>query len=146
MFEQKVNEKIGQNSLNYFHQESSSYYKQSQSKFENEVKNFEQKLENTSTYISDLRFSDGFGGKPRALTDYESTIEMPKVKVAQAFALPLLVSLLCGAFLVSTANQPKKGECEAPEEMIAERNVLSSRAAILMNPSNDPCEDRFNCY
>lgn len=41
LFEQKVNEKIGQNSLNYFHQESSSYYKQSQSKFENEVKNFE---------------------------------------------------------------------------------------------------------
>ena len=71
---------------------------------------------------------------------------MPKAKVAQAFALPLLVSLLCGAFLVSTANQPKKGECEASEEVVTERNILSSRAAILMNPSNEPCEDRFNCY
>jgi hypothetical protein len=70
------------------------------------MKVFETKLENTCTYISDLRFSDGLCGKPRALafSDYESTLEMPKAKVAQAFALPFLVSLLCGAFLVSTAN------------------------------------------
>lgn len=80
------------------------------------------------------------------MSDYESALEMPKAKVAQAFALPLLVSLLCGAFLVSTANQSKKGECESPEEVVTERNVLSSRAAILMNPANEPCEDRFNCY
>ena len=45
-----------------------------------------------------------------------------------------------------STNQSKKGECESPEEVVTERNVLSSRAAILMNPANEPCEDRFNCY
>lgn len=112
------------------------------------MKIFEQKLDSTCNYISDLRFSsDGNCGRPRVFTDYESALEMPKAKVAQAFALPLLVSILCGAFLVSTANQPKKGDCEAPEDAKeAERNILSSRAAILINPANEPCEDRFNCY
>lgn len=81
------------------------------------------------------------------MSDQESALEIPTGKVASAFALPFLVSLLCGFFLISTVNTPKKGDCEAPEEtQEAKRNILSSRAAILMNPSNEPCEDRFNCY
>ena len=132
------------NALNYFHQQSSSYYLQSHAKFENELKNFEQRLEDTCQYVSDLRFSDGHCGKPRFVSDTDAALDIPTAKVAQAFALPFLVSLLCGAFLFSTADQPKKGDCEAPVE--PSRNILSSRAAILLNPSNDPCEDRFNCY
>jgi hypothetical protein len=36
-FQQRLNEKISVNSLNFFHQQSSSYYKQSQQKFETEL-------------------------------------------------------------------------------------------------------------
>ena len=73
---------------------------------------------------------------------------MPKIKVAQAFAVPLLVSVLCGFFIyTSTISKNKNNECLADEKLPeAKRNILESRASILVNPSNDPCEDRFNCY
>ena len=66
----------------------------------------------------------------------------------QAFAIPLLVSVMCGYFLVNNQNgrKPSAG-CEAPSEKSnLERNQLASRVKILINQSNDPCEDRFNCY
>jgi len=115
--------------------------------------------------MSDLRFSDGFGGRARPISErddenvhqnhtyniyehyrsgYETTMDMPKTKVAQAFALPFIVSVICGFFIFSS-TQPKNGECEAPA-VEAVRNKLESRASILVNPSNEPCEDRFNCY
>jgi len=75
-------------------------------------------------------------------------MDMPKVQVAQAFALPVLVSLLCGLFLINCGKQPKnRNDClsEVTQEL-PERNKLRNRATILVNPANAPCEDRFNCH
>lgn len=68
---------------------------------------------------------------------------MPKTKVAQAFFLPFMVSIMCGVFVAKNQKKPKN-ECASPEGML--RNQLASRAQIVVNPSNAPCEDRFNCY
>ena len=125
-------------------------------------------MSDTKNYISDLRFSDGFGGRARPASEqedlskhknhsyniyehyksgYETTMDMPKIKLAQAFAVPLFVSILCGFFIYSSTISKNKNDCESVEKIPeAKRNILESRASILVNPSNDPCEDRFNCY
>ena len=62
-------------------------------------------------------------------------MDMPKVQVAQAFALPVLVSLLCGLFLINCGKQPKnRNDClsEVTQEL-PERNKLRNRATILVN-------------
>lgn len=73
-------------------------------------------LSDYSKYMSgDLRFSDGFGGKPKYSgnegaehqpihyesyrSGYETTMDMPKAEVAQAVAIPLLVTASCTYFL-----------------------------------------------
>lgn len=58
----------------------------------------------------------------------------------------MLVSALCGYFLVQN-TKPKTNGCEESEaEPVLERNKLQKRVKILVNASNEPCEDRFNCY
>jgi len=140
-----------------------------QSKIDNRFSETKNYLSDTKNYISDLRFSDGFGGRSRPVSEiedptqhknhsyniyehyvsgYETTMDMPRSKVAQAFAVPFFVSILCGFFIyTSTISKNNSNECLAEEKLPeAKRNILESRASILVNPSNDPCEDRFNCY
>ena len=82
-------------------------------------------------HYSDIRFSDGFNGgrgKFSSLEDlpynhkldiyenyksgYETTIDMPKAQVLQAMGIPILVSAMCGAFIISNFNnkQPNKSK------------------------------------
>ena len=122
----------------------SQYYKQSQDRFEREMQKFESKL--NEGWYSDLKFSsDGCSQNHRGYySERAEELEVPKIKVAQAFFLPFMVSMMCGYFVVNNQKKPKKNECEAPED--SKRNNLTSRAQIVVNPSNAPCEDRFNCY
>ena len=76
------------------------------------------------TNMSDLRYSDGYSrGKWSTKEDklsqhnyryqgyfsgYETTMDIPKAKVAQAVVIPLLVSLACGYFIAS--NTAAKGQ------------------------------------
>ena len=75
-------------------------------------------------------------------------MDMPTEQVAQALLLPLMIAVSCGFYLYNSAGKTKKGECtdSNPDAPTLERNKLTNRAAILVNPSNAPCEDRFNCY
>ena len=107
-------------SMEFFNTTSSSYYQESQINLEEKLSHVENKISETlsdySKYCSDLRFSDGFGGKPKFSTKeenenhtfnhyesyrsgYETTMDMPKAQVAQAIAIPLLVSASCTYFL-----------------------------------------------
>ena len=48
--------------------------------------------------------------------------------------------------MVNSGGNSKKNDCLAAAAQEAQRNKLQSRAAILVNPANSPCEDRFNCH
>tara|TARA_B110000285_G_scaffold227999_1_gene290252 strand:- start:276 stop:629 length:354 start_codon:yes stop_codon:yes gene_type:complete len=106
--------------MEFFNTTSSSYYQESEVTLEKKLSSVENKISETlsdySKYCSDLRFSDGFGGKPKFSTleenlnhtinhyesyrsGYETTMDMPKIQVAQAMAIPLLVSASCTYFL-----------------------------------------------
>mmetsp|Transcript_4584 Transcript_4584/g.6958 ORF Transcript_4584/g.6958 Transcript_4584/m.6958 type:complete len:100 (+) Transcript_4584:1050-1349(+) len=74
-------------------------------------------------------------------------MDMPKGKVAQAMILPLMIAITCGFYLFNNLGKPKKNQCAPNEEGPKfERNKLQSRVEVVVNPSNDPCEDRFNCF
>ena len=52
-------------------------------------------------------------------------MEMPKAKVVQAFALPFIVSLICGFFLISKGGKgTKSNECLEAEPIEVKRNIL----------------------
>jgi len=118
---------------------------------------FDTKLTEKNLY-SDLVWSDGHISKGwstgKRLSDrfeyfsgYDTSKELPKAKVVKAFALPTLVALLSTMFMIiNNEKTGKKGECAAPEESDLKRNDLTKRAQILVNESNAPCEDRFNCH
>ena len=111
---------------------SSSYYQKSQIKFDKEIKKFENKitesLSDYQKYYSDLKFSDGLGGRARMSTKddalsldnhrynpYENyaegqnkTIEMPKTKLALAFGVPFVLSVICIGFVAKVTFDKKK--------------------------------------
>ena len=69
IFEQKLSDKaIEAKSLEYFKSQSSSYYQDAECGLDEELTKIELKISETLSdyqkYYSDLRFSDGFGGKP----------------------------------------------------------------------------------
>jgi len=56
-------------------------------------------------------------------------MEMPKARVAQALALPFIVSMICGFFLINKGSKGSKpSECLEAEPIPTERNMLQSRA------------------
>eukprot|EP00355_Strombidium_rassoulzadegani_P002987 CAMPEP_0168612720 /NCGR_PEP_ID=MMETSP0449_2-20121227/3066_1 /TAXON_ID=1082188 /ORGANISM="Strombidium rassoulzadegani, Strain ras09" /LENGTH=155 /DNA_ID=CAMNT_0008653301 /DNA_START=573 /DNA_END=1037 /DNA_ORIENTATION=+ len=133
-FKESLDKKMNKPSLAYYQTFSSSYYKESQEKFDKEIKNFESKisgsLSDCKNYCSDLFFSDGYltnsgrkycqelyqrgtGGfqnhKFNRYEHYESAsemgaIELPTTQLLQAFSIPIIVSGLCGFFLVNNAQ------------------------------------------
>lgn len=69
VFEQKLSDKATEaKSLEYFKSQSSSYYQDAECGLDEELTKIELKISETLSdyqkYYSDLRFSDGFGGKP----------------------------------------------------------------------------------
>lgn len=113
-------------------------------RFENRVA---ESLTDYKTHYSDWRQSDfkdhrqDFSGHHSSgfLSGYETTVEMPKAEVAKAFSVPALVALLCGVFLSQYHRGPKKNECAGKDEF--ERNDLSGRVDVIIEPGNKPCED-----
>jgi hypothetical protein len=60
--------------------------------------------------------------------------------------MPLLISFISVFLLINDEKREKINECESLKQTNYERNKLNNRVKILVNPSNEPCEDRFNCY
>ena len=96
------------------------------------------------------------------MSGYETAKEIPKGKLAKALALPILIAITCGLFIVNTSKGQKKNESwswgsssssdsqaqaqpKDKKSTTMERNILDTRVSVLVNPSNQPCEDRFNC-
>ena len=69
-FEQKLTDKATEaKSLEYFNTQSSSYYQDAENGIDDEITKMELRISETLSdyqkYCSDLRFSDGFGGKAK---------------------------------------------------------------------------------
>ena len=125
-------------SINYFHNHSGTYYRKGRVKIGKELKKFESRvaesLSDYKTHYSDWRNADQ-GDKRKTSNDqptfknhkhnkyehylsgYESTMDMPRAKVVKAFAIPLIIALVCGFFLVKNKKKPKNNECAGREEM-----------------------------
>jgi hypothetical protein len=113
---------VNANQLNYYQEYSSKYFQRSQEKFESEYKKFEQRVSDAKHYYSDLFLSDGYMTPLRNQSShhyhsgYETSFDLPATKLAQAFSLPLLVSIMCGYFLVNSSSGKKPEAADKEDE------------------------------
>lgn len=100
---------------------TSNLYERSQYRFDQEIKSFEQRLQDLSANLSDITkyTTDGYlsargmhktgeslfernhsyNKYEHYHSGYETTMDMPKAQVARAFAIPFVVSILSALFL-----------------------------------------------
>ena len=121
-FKETLAAKSNVDPMAYFYTYSSSYYQKSQIKFDKEVKKFESRLaeslSDVQKHMNDIIFSDGYNSgrgknddikhnlgqgnyrfQSHLRSGYETTMEMPKAKLAQALAVPILVCMFSGLFI-----------------------------------------------
>lgn len=152
-------------SINYFHNHSGTYYRKGRVKIGEELKKFESRvaesLSDYKTHYSDWRNTDQAHQRKTPgdqhtfknhkqnkyehyLSGYESTMDMPRAKVVKAFAVPLVIALVCGFFLLKNKRKPKNNECAGREETEEiEWRGLQGGTEVLVSPTSWPCEDRW---
>lgn len=126
--------------IQYYSDKSSTYYRESKIKLQDEIKNFKSRVAESITdyksHYSDWRSNDAVQRQKEAaeeeankkfknhtfnkyenyLSGYETTMEMPKKQVAKAFALPVFIAAVCGYFINRNGKKPKNNECWCGDE------------------------------